>query len=153
MDKKQSIEEHYRRLTKLIELSEAIVKDSQLITEQERSDYLGDYQTNRVEAKQSLENKDSRFMKQLEKEVLTPWNETYDEDSQRFWKLVKQSGLELEREDHLEKILKRGRIANFTEYNVVQDSIVIWQQEGQVTSEQAAELHKMLGEYEQKKSI
>ncbi|MGH9858370.1 MAG: hypothetical protein ACRD4B_11045, partial [Acidobacteriota bacterium] len=78
---------------------------------------------------------------------------SYDEDSQRFWDLAKQHGVGVERVDYLDKILKKGRIANFEEYNIVQDSIVIWQQEGRITAAQAATLDKMLGEYEQKKSV
>jgi hypothetical protein len=147
---KQSIEETYQQLRTLLELSEATVKASAIIPEDQKRIYLADYQATAAESETFFKEKKNGFLKQLIKEVLTPWNEEYDEDSQRFWKLAKQAGLPFNQRDYLGEILKRGRITNFDEYTIVEDSIVIWQQEGRITGQQAAQLEKMLDAYEQK---
>ena len=144
------LQEKYNLVLSLIELSEGVVKESVTIPPGLRKTYLKDYQLNRQEATESLQNKDKVMLKQLQHEILTPWNETNDADSKKFWKRVEEHGLGLQQENHLEKILKRGRIANFAEYEIVNDSIVIWQQEGQIDARQAAKLDEMLGKFEKK---
>jgi hypothetical protein len=48
--------------------------------------------------------------------------------------------------------LKRGRIRTIAEYEVVVDSIVVAQQAGTITSEQAALLSELIGRYERRRS-
>lgn len=147
---KQSTEELYQQLSTVIELSEAVVQESQDIPEEQKKLYLADYQRNAQEAKTFAEQGNANFLRQLQKEVLTPWYETDDADARKFWNLVDEQKLPLEQKDQLAAILKRGRIANPGEYDLIQDSLVVWQQEGRVSASQAASLNRMIEQYEHK---
>ncbi|HEU4914212.1 MAG TPA: hypothetical protein VFT16_02275 [Candidatus Saccharimonadales bacterium] len=148
---KQSTEELYQQLRTLIELSETVVKDSRDIPEEQKKLYLSDYQRNVQEAKTFAEERNNSFLRQLQKEVLTPWYETDDADARKFWSLVTQKKLPLEQKDHVGIILKRGHIVSPDEYELVQDSLVIWQQEKRITADQAEDLNRMIAQYELKK--
>lgn len=145
---KQSTEELYQQLRTLIELSETVVKQSRDIPDEQKKLYLADYQRNGQEAKTFAEQNNANFMKQLQKEVLTPWHETDDADARKFWSLVAERKLPLEQKDQLGAILKRGRIASPDEYELIQDSLVVWQQEKRITPEQATSLNRMIEQYE-----
>jgi hypothetical protein len=149
--KRESAEARYQRVLELIEVSERVVRDSKLLPDDEKRQYLDDYEANREDARNYADESNASFLRQLEREILTPWKETYDEDSDTFWRLVAERGLGLEREDYLVKILERGRIASFEEYNAVGDSIVVWQQEGRITNEQAKQLSEMLAAFEKRR--
>jgi hypothetical protein len=149
----QSPQELYQQLRTLIDLSSTVVKASQLIPDDQKRMYLTSYENDFQEAKTFAEQNNSNFLRQLIKEVLTPWDETTDADSQHFWKLVQEHGLPVKQTDYLGKILSRGRIATMTEYDLVQDSLVIWQQEGRITGPQTAQLEEMLNQYERKHHI
>lgn len=147
---KQSTEELYQQLRTLIELSEAVVKASRDIPDEQKKLYLADYQRNTQEAKTFAEQSNNNFLKQLQEEVLTPWHETDDADARKFWGLVAERKLPLKQKDQLAAILKRGRIVSPAEYDLVQDSLVIWRQEKRITDDQAADLDSMIERYEQK---
>src|SRR5687767_10754154 len=147
---KQSIEELYQQLRTLIQLSQTVVKESRDIPEAQKKLYLTTYERNAQEAKAFTEQNNGNFMKQLQKEVLTPWNETDDADARKFWQLVAKYQLPLKQKDQLAAILKRGRIVNPAEYDLVQDSLIIWQQEKRINPAQAADLNRMIEQYEQK---
>lgn len=147
---KQSTEELYQQLRTLIALSETVVETSRDIPDDQKKLYLADYKRNAQEAKAFAEQNNSNFLKQLQKEVLTPWHETDDADARKFWSLVADKELPLEQKDRLGAILKRGRIASPDEYDLIQDSLVVWQQEKRITDEQAASLNRMIQQYEQK---
>jgi hypothetical protein len=149
---KQSTNELYQQLCTLIELSESVVSVSTIIPNGQKKMFLADYKRNTEEAKEFAEQNKASFLKQLVNEVLTPWQETDDADSKQFWHLVRQRGLPIEQKDYLAKILKRGRITNPTEYELVQDSIVIWQHDRRITAEQANNLNQMIADYEQKQT-
>jgi len=149
---KQSTEELYQRLRTLIELSETVVTASHDIPDDQKKLYLADYKRNAQEAKTFAEQNNANFLRQLQKEVLTPWHETDDADARKFWSLVAERKLPLEQKDQLGAILKRGRVTNPAEYELIQDSLVVWQQEKRITADQAADLNQMIEQYEQKRT-
>ena len=86
----------------------------------------------------------------LEKDFFTFWNESSDASVELFWKEIKSAGLAFKRKDILSEIFKRKKIKNIHEFNYVIDSLVIAQQEGRITLEQATILNTYLGDFEQK---
>jgi hypothetical protein len=151
-NKKISIKERYERLIELIEISKTVVSQSAIIEDDEKRVYTEGYEFNLQEAKAFYEDNNHNALKQIEREVLTPWNESMDEDSVAFWKIVSEKGIGLQQENKIEKILKRGYIKNFAEYELVQDAIVIYEQEGRITREEVLKLSRMLGSFEEKQN-
>lgn len=107
--------------------------------------------------KQMAENaeppfKSIRSLKYLEEALFTYYNEAQGEDVNYFWSLIKSNKLPYERENKLEKILTKNKISNIHEYDFVIDNLVVYQQEGLITTEQATTLSRLIGEYEQRKT-
>lgn len=90
-------------------------------------------------------------LKYLVEALFTYFNEASGKDVEYFWKEIRNKNLGYERENKLEKILLRGYIKTRHEYDFVTDGLVIYQQEGAITQEQAAQLSAMLGDYENRK--
>ena len=67
-----------------------------------------------------------------------------------FWQKINEAGLDYVRENKLEKILKRGNIRGRIEYDYVTDMMVVAEQLGMVSKEEAQQLSNMLGAYEQR---
>jgi hypothetical protein len=91
-----------------------------------------------------------RGLAQLEDIFFTEWNEGSGEDVERFWQLVAERGLPFQRRDMVREVLARGRINSEMEYQTITDAIVIQQQLGQITPEEADKLGKLLGQFEQR---
>jgi hypothetical protein len=91
-----------------------------------------------------------RSLSYTENDIFTHWNESGGPDVERFWQLIKERGLPFERRDKIREILNRGRIRNDIEYDVVTDSIVILQQIGKISGEEAKKLSDMLGAFEKR---
>lgn len=107
--------------------------------------------------KQMAENAEPPFksihsLKYLEEALFTYYNEAQGEDVNYFWSLIKSNELPYERENKLEKILSKNKISNIHEYDFVIDNLVVYQQEGMITTEQTATLSRLIGEYEQRKT-
>ncbi|TPE42633.1 hypothetical protein [Pontibacter mangrovi] len=83
--------------------------------------------------------------------VFTYFQEASGEAVEYFWKRINEEGLAYERENKLEKILKRGKIRGRIEYDYVNDIIVVAEQTGLTTIDETRQLSQMLGEYEAKK--
>ena len=72
-------------------------------------------------------------------------------DVDEFWRRIKEANLPYERENKLEKIMKRGRIRNDIEYDYVIDTIVPFQQEGILSEENVKKLNEMIEKFENKR--
>ena len=72
-------------------------------------------------------------------------------DVDEFWRRIKEANLPYERENKLEKIMKRGRIRNDIEYDYVIDAIVPFQQEGILSEEDVKKLNEMIEKFENKR--
>jgi hypothetical protein len=83
--------------------------------------------------------------------VFTFFQEASGETVNEFWKKIKEEGLPYERENRMEKLLKRGKIRNQIEYDYVIDTIVPFKQEGLINDTEFELLSKLIGEYEMKK--
>ena len=84
-------------------------------------------------------------------DVFTYFQEGTGNTVEYFWNKIQEEGLDYERENKLEKILKRGKIKGRIEYDYVTDMIVVAEQVGLTTPEESIKLGEMLGEYEAKR--
>jgi len=83
--------------------------------------------------------------------VFTFFQEGAGETVEYFWTRIKEEGLDYERENRLKKILNRGRIKGRIEFDYVIDMILVAEQVGLTTNEEAIKLGCMLEEFEIKK--
>jgi len=106
--------------------------------------------------KRSLTHPNPKFsnlgsLKYKIQDVFTYFQEASGETVNEFWKKIKEAGLPYERENRMEKLLKRGKIRNQIEYDYVIDTIVPFKQEGLINDTEFELLSKLIGEYEMKK--
>lgn len=87
-------------------------------------------------------------LKYIIQDVFTAFNETSGLAVEYFWKKVEEQQLGYERIDMLMKIFERGKIRGRIEYEFATDIIVVYQQEGRITAEQASHLGAMIEIYE-----
>ena len=87
-------------------------------------------------------------LRSLEHAFFTAWNEGSGPHVDEFWRRIAAHGLPYQRTDVLATVLARGRIVGRGEYETVNDLIVVAQQEGRITGDQANRLSAMLGEWE-----
>jgi hypothetical protein len=91
-------------------------------------------------------------LRHLETAFFTYWNESAGPHVDRFWAQVAAEGLPFERKDVLGDVLRRGRINNAGEHEVVVDHLVVAEQEGRITADEAARLSTYIGDYENRAS-
>ena len=89
-------------------------------------------------------------LKYIIQDVFTFFNEASGSAVEYFWTKIEEEQLGYERTDHLAKIFDRGKIKGRTEYEFAVDIIVPYEQEGKINREQASDLGRMIGEYENK---
>lgn len=89
-----------------------------------------------------------RGLASLEEAYFTYWQEAQGAHIERFWSLVAERGLPFQRCEHVRNVPQRGRIQSRAEYDAVTDAIVIHQQLGIITAEEATDLGGMLGRFE-----
>ena len=83
--------------------------------------------------------------------TLTLFQEDTGEHVEYFWNKIRENNLGYKRVNVLEKILKRSRISNINEYDIVVDTIVAAQQEGRITEQEAQKLGTLLTNYQNKR--
>ena len=106
--------------------------------------------------KESLVNPNPKFsnlgsLKYKVQDVFAYFQEASGETVNEFWKKIKEAGLPYERENRIEKLLKRGKIRNQMDFDYVIDTIVPLQQEGVLSNDDVEQLSKMITHYENRK--
>ena len=106
--------------------------------------------------KESLVNPNPKFsdlgsLKYKVQDLFTYFQEASGETVNEFWKKIKEAGLPYERENRIEKLLKRGKIRNQMDFDYVIDTIVPLQQEGVLSNDDVEQLNKMITHYENRK--
>jgi len=87
-------------------------------------------------------------LKCIESENLWYWNEHHGLHIDKFWQKIKDAGLDYYRKDIFQIVLKRSRISNRTEYDYVIDEILVAEQLGRITPDEAKRLNSYLLNYE-----
>ena len=95
--------------------------------------------------------RNKRNLQYRQADVLTYFLEATGPTVDYFWQQVQQQGLPYQRVNRLGTILKRNKINSRMEYDLVVDVLVPYQQEGLLTTEEVAELTRMIGEFEARK--
>lgn len=90
-------------------------------------------------------------LKYLIQDVFTYFQEAAGEAVEYFWTQVTQEELGYVREDKLRKIIGRGKIKSRLEFDYVADMLVAATQEGRISEEEATQLSRMLGDFENRK--
>jgi len=106
-----------------------------------------------LEDKRSIFNCESKFqnlssLKYTITNVFTIFHESSGPGVEYFWQKLKENKLDYERKNPLEKILKRGKIKNDIEFQLVIDMIPVAEQVGLISLDQEKALNEMLGKYE-----
>ncbi len=91
-----------------------------------------------------------RSLAYLENAFFTEWNEGAGQYVERFWQLAAERGLPFERKDVVRQVLDRGRISNEAEYHTIVDSLVVLEQIGKITPDEAGRLSKIIGSFEKR---
>jgi len=90
-------------------------------------------------------------LKYDEQELFTKFNEFNDNCVELFWKRIHEENLPFVRKDLLIEIIRRGKIRNHNEYDVVVDTAFNRFEEGKLSSMQMSQVNEMIADYEKKK--
>lgn len=151
--KRKTYQERAERLVKTIGIAEKIVRSSKSL-----DDVTKNYFTNwGQEIKGMALNPEPQFkkvssIKYLENDFLIYWNESAGPDVEKFWTELYKNGIDFERKDIIQSVLKRKKIKNIYEYDNVIDNIVIAEQRGKINKEQVVELNKLIRVFEVRQS-
>lgn len=137
------------RLSKAVDIAVKIVNESERFGD--------DFKTPMInfcnQVKQMALNPESQFkkvvsIKYLENDFLTYWNESADKEVDKFWIELHKNGIDFEKKDTIQTVLKRGKIKDIHEFDNIIDNIVVAEQIGRINPEQVIELNKMIGDFE-----
>ena len=92
-----------------------------------------------------------RSLNQTVNDVLTKFQEDSGDDIEFFWREIKRLSLGYKRIDVLAKVLKKSKISNRYEYEVVTDTFVVALQERRITEQEAQKLGTLLTNYQNKR--
>ena len=103
--------------------------------------------------KDSIFNCESKFqtivsLKYTINDVFIYFQEGSGEAAEIFWTTLKEKNLNYKRKHPIDKILKRGKIKNDIEYQIVIDLIPVAEHTGLISKDQEKALNIMLGDYE-----
>ena len=150
MDKKRmTYQDRAERLSKAVDIAVKIVSESERFGD--------DFKTLMInfcnQVKQMALNPEPQFkkvasIKYLENDFLTYWNESPDKEVDRFWIELHKNGIDFEKKDTIQTVLKRGKIKDIHEFDNIIDNIVVAEQIGRINQEQVIKLNKMIGDFE-----
>ncbi|MEO1514303.1 MAG: hypothetical protein AAFV95_04800 [Bacteroidota bacterium] len=137
------------RLAKAIDIAVKIVQESEHFNDDLKQPMI-DFcqQIKQLALHPELAFKKVASIKHLERDFLTYWNESTGRAVDKFWLELHKNGLDFEKRDSIQAVLKRGRIANIYEYDSIVDNILVAEQIGRINEEQAIELNRLIGDYE-----
>ncbi len=137
------------RLSKAVDIAVKIVSESERFGD--------DFKTPMInfcnQVKQMALNPEPQFkkvasIKYLENDFLTYWNESADKEVDRFWIELHKNGIDFEKKDTIQTVLKRGKIKDIHEFDNIIDNIVVAEQIGRINQEQVIKLNKIIGDFE-----
>jgi len=150
---KETYDERALRFASVVDIAEEIIKNSAKLTDYDKNQYLKFGQL----AKGLALNPKKGFkriasLKYLENDFFIHWNEIENPEGHTFWTQLYKKELYRERRDIIEKVLKRNKIINIAEFDFINDTIVVAEQTGHVTSSQSEQLNRLLGDFEFKQT-
>jgi hypothetical protein len=150
---RQTYQERAERLAKTIDIAEKVIVNSKSLDEKTINHFINWGR----EIKHMVLNPQPQFkkvasLKYLENDFLIYWNEANGEDIEKFWTEILKNGIDFERKDTIQAVLKRKRIKNIHEYDSIIDKIVTAEQIGRIDKTQVKELNQLIGEFEQRQT-
>ncbi len=150
---RQTYQERAERLAKTIDIAEKVIVNSKSLDEKTINHFINWGR----EIKHMALNPQPQFkkvasLKYLENDFLIYWNEANGEDIEKFWTEILKNGIDFERKDTIQAVLKRKRIKNIHEYDSIIDKIVTAEQIGRIDKTQVKELNQLIGEFEQRQT-
>lgn len=106
------------------------------------------YKTEVLSPEKRFRNKSG--LNQSTNEVFTYFQEGHGNTVNIFWDKINKSKLDFKRENRLAKIIKRKKIKDHIEYDFVIDTLVPYQQEGLISSDEIELLNNLISDYEAK---
>jgi hypothetical protein len=94
--------------------------------------------------------KNLKSLSYIKNDALIYFQEASGEAVNFFWKEIKQKGININRTNKLDKILKKNKISNQAELDYVIDTMIPAHQEGVITHEQLSLLKSLIGKFEDK---
>jgi hypothetical protein len=94
----------------------------------------------------------AKSLKYLKEDALIFFQESSGDAIEYFWKELKKEGLTegISRINNLKKILKKGKISNERELELVTDLMIPYQQQGIITDDQYQLINDLIKEFEKK---
>ena len=140
------------QLVQAIGISAEVVRASKRISAKEKKLALEDLEETRLAVLHpAAAFRNLSSLRYQEQEILEPWDEESSEDADLFWQRSAAAGLAYTRRDTLREVLKRGRIANAAEYELVADLADMARETGKVTEAEAEKLSELIGAYESRR--
>jgi hypothetical protein len=136
------------QLLKAAEISATVMRESRSLSQEQKEIALRGLEQMRGLIAAMPESKTSKGLPDIEQAIVQPWNEESGEDAEKFWKAASAAGLDYTRRNVLQDVLKRKRVKDRQEYEVVIDTLDGDEQEGKITAGQAAELRKLATAFE-----
>ena len=151
MNRKDNFFAKWNDLLKAIKIAKAIATNSKILDGNQQSNQINYYNIliDLLENPRK-EHQNSKSLKSLESDFLYYWNEAQNDDTNKFWDEIQNSGLKFKRKDKLNEVFKRGKIKNEIEYNYIIDIMIVAFQLGKINEEQFKLLNKYVGEFEKK---
>lgn len=153
MKKKRSYQEEAERLAAAIDIAiEALQTECPVeLDKHHQEQFISFY----ADMKQSCLNPEPQYrnlasLKFSINDTFIYFQEGTGKTVEYFWKKMAQTKLGYQRENRLEKILKRGKIRGRIEFDYVTDMLVVAEQTGMIDKNESKELSAMLGNYELK---
>lgn len=149
--KRTTYEQRANELAQAIDIAVSVLQESLDLPEAERTAFINfSLECRNFALRPEPAFKKVASLNYIKDDVLTYWNEAPGAHVQEFWARIQQANLPFKQKNVLQDVLRRGKIKNRSEYHVVVDQLVVGQQTGQITAEQAQQLSLYLGEFESK---
>jgi hypothetical protein len=136
------------QLASAIAISENLIRDSKSFSPEQKQIMLTGLESmRRMMADAKPASKTVRSLAFIEQAVVQPWNETSNEDAEKFWQASASAGLDYVRRDVLRDVLSQKRIRDQPEYEVVVDTVDANEDSGKITAAEAAALRRMINAF------
>ncbi|MCB0704277.1 MAG: hypothetical protein KDC34_03170 [Saprospiraceae bacterium] len=151
--KRQLYQERAEQLAKAIDIAEKIMLSSKSLDDITKTHFLnwGRELKNLALHPEPVFRKIAS-LKYLENDFLVYWNEAEGKDVEDFWIEIYKNGIDYERKDTIQAVLKRNKIKDVHEYDNVIDNIVVAEQIGRINTEQVIELNRLIADFEQRQA-
>jgi len=143
----ESVVTRTEQLLKAAEISARVIRESKSLSGGQKEIALGGLEQMRQLVAATPASKANGLV-YIEQAIVQPWNEESGEDAEKFWQAAQEAGLDYARRDVLRNVLKRKRIKDRLEFEMVADTVDASEESGKISADEARELRKMVAAFE-----